>query len=150
MRLRTRRDGVSAPAASPPDRPSYEEQVRAATGAVVSATIEILRALREEIEKMMRSGEAAVGRVKGALVRSLHALQRALVASLLAALFVALGAIVLSIFLVAVLNRYLGDPWGTGLAALLLLLAAGFFAMRARSEFGTMKREAEALTRGPR
>lgn len=121
--------------------------MRAATGAVVAATIEILRALREEIERLMRSGEAMVGRVKGALVRSIHALQRALVASLLAGLFFVLGAVVLSIFLVTALNRYLGDPWGTGIAALLLLATAGIFGMRARSEFATMKREAESLTR---
>lgn len=140
---------MSAPV-PPPDRPSYEEQVRAATGAVVAATIEIVRALREEIERLMRSGEAAVGRVKSAIVRSLHALQRALVASLMAALFMTLGAIVLSIFLVAVLNKYLGDPWGTGVAALALLATAAIFALKARGEFATMKREAEALTRGGR
>lgn len=149
MTPRAGRAAMSAPA-SPPDRPSYEEQVRAATGAVVSATIEIVRALRVEVEALLREGEATVGRVKGALVRSLHALQRALVASLVAVLFLVLGAIVLSIFLVAVLNHYLGDPWGTGLAALLLLAAAAVFGLRARWQFATMKREAEQLTRGPR
>lgn len=119
--------------------------MRAATGAVVVATIEILRALREEIERLMRSGEAMVGRVKGALVGSLHALHRALVASLIAGLFFVLGAAVLAIFLVAALNRYLGDPWGTGVAALLLLATAGIFSLRARWEFARMNREAETL-----
>lgn len=146
MRPAAARPAMSAPPAPPPDRASMEESVRAATGAVVAATIEILRALREEIERLMHSGEAMVGRVKGGLVRSLHALQRALVASLVAALFFSIGAVVLAIFLVAVLNRFLGAPWGTGVAALLLFLAAAFFAMRARSEFATMKREAERLT----
>lgn len=133
---------MSAP---PADRPPVEDNVRAATGAVVVATIEILRALREEIERLMRSGEAMVGRVKGALVGSLHALQRALVASLIAGLFFVLGAAVLAIFLVAALNRYLGDPWGTGVAALLLLATAGIFSLRARWEFARMNREAETL-----
>lgn len=142
---------MSGPAAPPPERPSMEESVRAATGAVVAATIEILRALREEIERLMRSGEAMVGRVKGALVRSLHALQRALVASLMAALFFAIGAVVLAIFLVAALNELFGAPWGTGVAALVLFAVAAFFALRARIGFATMKREAEALTHpGPR
>lgn len=141
--------GVSAPG-TPPDRPSTEETVRATAGAMVAATIEILRALREEIERLMRSGEAMVGRVKGALVRSLHALQQAIVATLLAALFLVLGAIVLSIFLVQALNWLLGDPWGTGVAALALLVAAAIFGLRARSRFAAMRREAEALARGPR
>lgn len=128
-----------------PPAPPPEDTARAITASI----IEILRALREEVERLMHAGEAMVGRVKGALVRSLHALQQALVASLAAALFFALGAVVLSIFLVAVLNRYLGDPWGTGAAALLLLLTAAAFGLRARAQFATMKREAELLTRPP-
>jgi hypothetical protein len=138
---------MSTPGA-PPERSTTEEAVRATTAAVVSAIIELMRALREEVERIQRSGEAFVGRVKGAIVRSLQALQRALVETLLAGLFVVLGVIVLSVFLVAVLNKYLGDPWGTGLTALILLAFAGLFYLRARASFRVMEREAQALITG--
>jgi len=134
---------------STPPPGGVEDAARAAAGAITASIIEILRALREEIERLRHGTEQFVGRVKGALVRSLAALQRAIVATLLAGIFFVLGAIVLSIFLVAVLNRYLGDPWGTGLAALLLIAAAALFSLRTRAAFRAMEREAAALRRGP-
>lgn len=133
---------MSAPA---PERPSAEETARATAAALTGAVIEILRALREEIQRVQDGAEAFVGRVKGALVRSMAALQRALIDSFLAILFLTLGAIVLSIFLVAVLNKYLGDPWGTGVTALTLLITALVFWLRARANFRAMEREAAAL-----
>ena len=135
--------GASPP---PPERPSYEEMARATAAAITGAIVELARILRDELEKLQDNAEAAVGRVKGALVRSLRELQKALVASVLALVFVILGAIVLSIFLVGVLNYYLGDPWGTGVAALALLAIAGAFWMRARGHFAAMEREAKALS----
>ncbi|HUR69023.1 MAG TPA: hypothetical protein VM370_07225, partial [Candidatus Thermoplasmatota archaeon] len=72
--------------------------------------------------------------------------QRALVATMLALVFLILFAVVLAIFLVAVLNKYLGDPWGTGVAGLILLVCALVFAMRARSNFKEMEREASQLS----
>lgn len=137
---------MTTPPAGPPPRPDYEEMARATAAAITGAIVELVRILHAELEKLQDNAEAAVGRVKGAIVRSLHALQRAILDSVLAILFLTLGAIVLSIFLVAVLNKYLGDPWGTGLTALILLLTAAFFGLRARSNFQTMQREAEALT----
>ncbi|HEX2021834.1 MAG TPA: hypothetical protein VHH36_03925 [Candidatus Thermoplasmatota archaeon] len=140
---------MSAPASPPPERgPTLEETTRAVSAAVVSAVVELLRALREEVERLQRSGEAFVGRLKGSLARSLRALQRALLAGLVATLFAAAGIVVLSVFLVAVLNRWLGDPWGTGVAAALLLLAALAFVLRARAAFRAIEREAKALAEG--
>lgn len=113
--------------------------------AVIGGIIELLRAFREELERLQDGAEAFMGRVKGALVRSLKLLQQAIVNSMLALLFVTLGAVALAVFLVAVLNKYLGDPWGTGLAALILFAAGAAFGMRAKSNFKAMEREAEAL-----
>lgn len=129
--------------AAPPhdDRTRPEEVVRAVIGGIV----ELLRALREELTRLQDGAEAFVGRVKGALVRSLHALQRAILDTFLALLFVTLGAVVLAIFLVALLNKYLGDPWGTGVAALALLACALVFWARARANFREMEREAQML-----
>jgi len=135
---------MAAPA-SPPDRPSSEDTARAAAAAITASIIEILRALREEVERLQHGAEQFVGRVKGALVRSLAALQRAIVSALIGAVLFVLGAIVLSIFLVAVLNKYLGDPWGTGLTALVLLALAGAFFVRSKLSFREMEREAKAL-----
>lgn len=141
---------MSAPP-TPPERPDYEEVARASAAAIAAAVIEVLRALREEVERLQDGAEAFVGRVKGAIARSLHALQRAVLATFLALVFVAIGGVVLSIFLVALLNRYLGDPWGTGVAALALLVAALVFWARARANFRAMEREAQAMTaRAPR
>lgn len=140
---------MAAPA-SPPDRPSAEDTARAAAAAITASIIAILRALREEIERLQLGAERFVGRVKGALVRSLAALQRAIVSALIGSVFFLLGAIVLSIFLVAVLNKLLGDPWGTGLTALLLLATGGLFFLRARASFREMEREANALAQPPR
>lgn len=112
---------------------------------VVVGIVELLRAVRQELQTLQDGAEAFVGRVKGALVRSLHALQRALLDTFLAILFVSLGAVVLAIFLVAVLNKYLGDPWGTGVAALALLIVAAIFWMKARANFREMEREASRL-----
>lgn len=139
---------MATPAPPPPERPSAEDAARAAAAAITASIIEILRALREEIERLRHGTEQFVGRVKGALVRSLHELQRAIVSTLLAGVFFALGAIVLSIFLVSLLNHLLGEPWGTGATALLLLLAALLFSLRARAGFRAMEREAAALRRG--
>jgi hypothetical protein len=135
---------MSAPAAPPAadDRARPEEVVRAVIGGI----IELLRAFREELTRFQDGVEGFLGRVKGALVRSLQALQRAILNTFLALLFVTLGGVVLSIFLVAILNKYLGDPWGTGVAALALLLAAAMFASRAKSNFKEMEREASALS----
>lgn len=133
---------MTAPGAPPADdRTRPEDVVRAVIGGI----IELLRAFREELERLQDGAEAFMGRVKGALVRSLKLLQQAIVNSMLALLFVTLGAVALAVFLVAVLNRYLGDPWGTGLAALLLLAAGAAFGMRAKSNFREMEREAESL-----
>lgn len=135
---------MTAPAAPPADdRMRPEEVVRAVIGGI----IELLRAVREEVQRLQDGAEAFVGRVKGALVRSLAALQRAILDSFLAILFLTLGAVVLSSFLVAVLNKYIGDPWGTGVAALALLVVALVFWMRARANFREMEREAAALSR---
>ena len=131
--------------APPPDRPSAEDTARAAAAAITASIIEILRALREEVQRLQDGAEQFVGRVKGALVRSLAALQRAVVSALIGSVLFLLGAVFLSIFLVAVLNKYLGDPWGTGLTALLLLLGAGAFFLRAKASFREMEREAKAL-----
>lgn len=137
---------MTGPSPGTPPRPDYEEMARATAAAITGAIVELVRILRAELDKLRDDAEAAVGRVKGALVRSLHALQRAIVDTVLALLFLTLGAIVLSIFLVAALNRFLGDPWGTGVAALALLFLAAFFGLRAKSNFRKMEREATALT----
>lgn len=134
---------MTTPPGAPPhdDRARPEEVVRAVIGGI----IELLRAFREEVQRLQDGVEAFMGRVKGALVRSLKLLQRAILNSMLALLFVTLGAVALAIFLVAVLNKYLGDPWGTGLAALLLLATGALFGLRAKSNFKEMEREAQAL-----
>ena len=118
--------------------------------AVVAGLIELLRALREEFARLQDDTERFVGRMKGAVVRSLQALQRALVATAIAVFLAMVGVIVLSIFLVAVLNRYLGDPWGTGVAALALLVTATVFFLRAKSNFRQMELEAKVLAERPR
>ena len=134
---------MSGPAAAPPadDRTRPEEVVRAVIGGI----IELLRAFREELQNLQDGAEAFMGRIKGALVRSLKLLQKAILNSMLALLFVTLGAVALAVFLVAVLNKYLGDPWGTGLAALILLVTGAVFGLRAKSNFKEMEREAQAL-----
>lgn len=131
-------------AGAPPqdDRVRPDEVVRS----VVVGIIELLRAFREELTRLQDGAEAFLGRVKGAFVRSLHALQRALLDTILALLFVSIGAVVLAIFLVALLNHLLGDPWGTGVAALALLLVGMVFLLKARANFRTMEREAALLT----
>jgi len=135
---------MTAPGAPPP-RPDYEEMARATAAAITGAIVELVRILRAELDALRDGAEAAVGRVKGGIVRSLAELQKAVVSSLLALVFVVLFAIVLSIFLVSLLNHLLGEPWGTGAAALLLLALAGFFWLRARGHFRAMEREAAAL-----
>jgi len=135
---------MTAPHAPPADdRTRPEDLVRA----VVVGIIELMRGVRQELQTLQDGAEAFIGRVKGALVRSLHALQRAILDTFLALLFVSIGAVVLSIFLVALLNKYLGDPWGTGVAALAMLVLALVFWMRARANFREMEREATALSR---
>lgn len=124
----------ASPPPPPPERSTTEEAVRAATGAIVAAVVELLRAVREE-----------VGRMQRAAVRSLDQLRRAAGAFLLAVLLVALGVVLLAVFLVAWLNHVLGDPWGTGLAALALLAAGGLAWMRSRAALRAMEREAEGL-----
>ena len=134
---------MTTPPGAPPEdnRARPEEVVRAVIGGI----IELLRAFREELERLQDGAEAFLGRVKGSLVRSLKALQRAMVNTILALIFVTVFAVVLAIFLVAVLNKYLGDPWGTGVAALALLVTAAFFGLRAKQNFQEMEREAQAL-----
>lgn len=141
---------MAAPSAPPPERSSAEDAARAAGAAITASIIEILRALREEIERLRHGTEQFVGRVKGSIVRSLAALQRAVVSALIGSVLVVLGVIVLSIFLVSLLNHLLGDPWGTGLTAFLLLAAGAGFFLRARSSFREMEREARALAEARR
>ena len=130
----------------PPDGMRADEVVRA----VIGGLIELLRALREEVGRLQDDAERFLGRVKGAVVRSLQALQRALVATFIGVFLAAIGAVILAIFFVAVLNRYLGDPWGTGVAALVFLAAGAVFFLRAKSQFKEMEREASALADRPR
>lgn len=134
---------MTTPPGAPPDdnRARPEEVVRAVIGGI----IELLRAFREELQHLQDGAEAFMGRVKGAVVRSLKLLQKAVINSMLALLFVTLGAVALAIFLVAVLNKYLGDPWGTGLSALILLVVGAVFGLRAKSNFKEMEREAQML-----
>lgn len=133
---------MTAPAGPPhDDRTRPDEVVRS----VITGIIELLRAFRQEIGHLQDGLEGFLGRIKGALVRSLKLLQKAIVNSILALLFATLGAVALAVFLVAVLNKYLGDPWGTGVATLILLLVAGLFGLRAKSNFKEMEREAEML-----
>lgn len=129
----------------PPEGPRLDEVVRATTSAVVQAVIELLRVVRAEIEAAQASGAAFVGRVLGALGRSAKLAMRGVRDTLIAAVFAVLGLIVLSIFLVAALNKLLGDPWGTGATALLLLVAAALFGLRARSAFHGIEDEARRL-----
>lgn len=139
--------GPTAPPPPPPEPgPRADEVVRA----VVAGLIELLRALREEVGRLQDDAERFVGRMKGAVVRSLQALQRAIVATLIGVFLAAIGAVILAIFFVAVLNRYLGDPWGTGVAALLFLLAGAAFLLRAKSQFKEMEMETRALAERPR
>jgi hypothetical protein len=129
----------------PPSGPSLDEVVRATTTAVVTAIIELIRALRVEIEGAQASASAFVGAILGGIGRAFQLALRGMRDMVIAIVFAFLGLIVLSIFLVAALNRLLGDPWGTGLTALILLLAAGFFWMRSRAAFAGIEREAQAL-----
>lgn len=138
--------GAGAP---PPSQPSFEEVVRATATALVGAIIELVRAVRGEIEAAQRSGLAFVGRLLGALGRAGRLALRGARDALLALLFAFIGLVVLSIFLVAALNRLLGDPWGTGLTALLLLLAAAAFALRSRAAFKGIEAEARSLQDEP-
>jgi len=123
--------------------------VRATASALVAAVIELVRALRGEIEAAQRSGLAFVGRLVGALGRAGKLLLRGARDAVIALVFAVLGLIVLSIFLVAALNKLLGDPWGTGLTALILLLAAVAFALRSRAAFQGIEEEARSLQREP-
>lgn len=134
---------MTGPAAPPPpdQGPRADEVVRA----VVAGLIELLRALREEVGRLQDDAERFVGRMKGAVVRSLQALQRALVATFIGVFLAAIGAVILAVFLVAVLNKFLGDPWGTGLAALLFLAAGTAFFLRAKGQFREMEIEARTL-----
>ena len=129
----------------PPEGPRLDEVVRATTSAVVQAVIELLRVVRAEVEAAQRSGAAFVGRVLGALGRSARLAVRGARDMAIALVFAILGLIVLSIFLVAALNRFLGDPWGTGVTALLLLLGAAVFWMRSRAAFHGIEKEARDL-----
>jgi len=130
-----------------PNGPRLDEVVRATTSAVVQAVIELLRVVRAEIEAAQASGARFVGRVLGALGRSAKLAMRGVREALIAVVFALLGLIVLSIFLVAALNKLLGDPWGTGVTALLLLLAAVFFGLRSRAAFQGIEKEARELQR---
>lgn len=112
---------------------------------LVAAVLELLRGVRHELERVQDGAEAFLGRLQRSIVRSLAALQRALVATLVAVLLAAAAVVLLAIFLVALLNRYLGDPWGTGVAALLLVAVALVFWMRARANFHAMEIEAALL-----
>lgn len=132
---------MTAPAGPSDDRSNTAEIVRT----LVAAILELLRGVRHEVQRLQDGAEAFLGRVQMAIVRSLAALQRALIASMLAALLVAAAVVVLTIFLIALLNRYLGDPWGTGVAALLLIGGALLFWSRARANFHQMELEAAML-----
>lgn len=133
---------MTAPAAPPAeDRSNTAEIVRT----LVAAILELMRGVRHEFERLQDGAEAFLGRVQMALVRSLAALQRALVATLLAALFISAAVVVLTIFLIAVLNEVIGAPWGTGVAALLLIGVALAFWARARANFHAMEIEAAML-----
>ena len=129
--------------APPSDAPRSDtaEIVRA----VVAAVVELLRGVRHEIERLRDGAEAFLGRVQMAFVRSLAALQKALVATALAFIFLVAGVIVLVMFLIAFLNEIIGAPWGTGVAALLFVAIAAVFWLRARSHFHTMEVEAALL-----
>lgn len=133
------------PAPKPPQGPSFEEILKGTLAAVVTAIVELVQALRGEIEGAQRSATAFVGRLLGALGRAGRLALRGARDALIALLFALIGLVVLSIFLVAVLNKYLGDPWGTGLTALLLLVAAVVFALRSRAAFQGIEQEALAL-----
>lgn len=137
------RTDMSAPGQAPPsdDRSNTAEIVRT----LVAAILELMRGIRHEVQRLQDGAEAFLGRVQMAIVRSLGALQRALVATMVSMLFAAAAVVVLTIFLIALLNKYLGDPWGTGLAALILLVVSLAFWMRARANFHTMEVEAAML-----
>lgn len=130
----------------PPDGLRPDEVVRA----VIGGLIELLRAVREEVGRLQDDAERFVGRMKGAVVRSLQALQRAIVATMIGVFLAAIGAVILAVFLIAVLNKYLGDPWGTGVAAILFLAGGAVFFLRAKGQFKEMEREAHTLAERPR
>lgn len=134
---------MSAPGQAPPpdDRSNTAEIVRT----LVAAILELMRGIRHEVQRLQDGAEAFLGRVQMAIVRSLGALQRALVATAIALFFVGAAVVVLTIFLIALLNDLLGDPWGTGLAALLLLVVGAAFWLRARANFHAMELEAAML-----
>jgi hypothetical protein len=137
---------MTSTAPPPPEPgPRLDDVVRATTTAVVTAIIELVRALRVEIEGAQASASAFVGSVLGALGRALQLALRGVRDAVLAIVFAFLGLVVLSIFLVAALNKLLGDPWGTGLTALILLGAAAFFGLRSKAAFSGIEREARAL-----
>jgi hypothetical protein len=136
---------AAPPPPPPPPRETFEEIVRATASALVAAVIELVRALRGEIEAAQRSGLAFVGRLVGALGRAGRLALAGARDALLALLFATIGLVVLAIFLVAALNRWLGDPWGTGVTALILLACAVAFALRSRAAFKGIEREAQAL-----
>ncbi|MEA3200817.1 MAG: hypothetical protein QOE90_2245 [Thermoplasmata archaeon] len=143
---------MTGPAAgpSPPPPPSFEEIVRGTATALVGAIIELVRAVRHEVEAAQASGLAFVGRLLGALGRAGRLALRGMRDAMIALVFAVLGLIILSIFLIAALNKLLGDPWGTGLTALLLILAAVGFGLRSRAAFLGIEAEARELEHPPR
>lgn len=139
--------GDPEPKREPQPGPSFEEVLKGTLAALVAAIIELVQALRGEIEGAQRSATAFVGRLLGALGRAGRLALRGMRDALIALVFAVLGLIILSIFLIAVLNKYLGDPWGTGLTALLLILGAVAFGLRSRSAFKAIEAEAMDLQR---
>lgn len=129
------------------DQPTRWEALLAALTSLVTTLIDAFTGrLRDAVDHARRSGEDLAARLMLALSRTMRHLGRAIALTFLAALFVTVGVIVLTVGLIALLNEALGEPYGTLLVALLFLLAAAVAAMGARRRMEAVADAAQSIS----